>query len=513
MTVGRRSESDVCISGAGVSRAHAEVVNENGVCTLRDHGSRFGTFVNDVRCDTHVLAHGDRIRFGQSSDAEIVFLLDDEATSADRSASSAAAEFRVVASLLHGLRAFGSGRVLDEVLSLVLDSAIEVSDAQRGFIMLANRKGELEFKLARGRGAVTLPGRTFATSHRIPEAVFTTGQTSIVEDLRDGELAGGHEGTIALGIRHVLCVPLRLVRYMDGGERARDDTIIGVLYLDSHERGVLRCESARLALESMSAQAAVAIDSARRYRESLEKARFEEELKVAAGIQRALLPASQRHGPFFSAAAASIACRTIGGDFFDYVDLSGGRFGYILGDVAGKGPPAALLAAAALGMFGVEAAYQPAPASLVARLNRAVFRHRIEGRFLTAFYGILADDGTFTYSNAGHNPAVLLTSQGPRRLDRGGMPIGLFDEAPYEQETLALHHGDVVVTFSDGVTEALNVTGEEFGDPALVECVQAHAGEAPPDMIEAILGEVHRFCGEATQSDDVTLVILRYEGK
>jgi phosphoserine phosphatase RsbU/P len=513
VTLGRRSESDVCISGAGVSRAHAEIVNEGGICTLRDHGSRFGTFVNDVRRETHVLTHGDRLRFGQSNDTEIVFLLDDEATSADRSASSAAAEFRVVASLLQGLRALGSGRVLDEVLALVLDSAIEVSEAERGFIMLANRKGELEFKLARGRGAVTLPGRTFATSHRIPEAVFATGQASIVEDLRDGELAGVHEGTIALGIRHVLCVPLRLVRYVDGADRVRDDTIIGVLYLDSHERGVLRCESARLALETMSAQAAVAIDSARLYREALEKAKFEEELKVAAGIQRALLPASQRQGPFFSAAAASIACRTIGGDFFDYVDLSGGQFGYILGDVAGKGPPAALLAAAALGMFGVEAAYQPAAASVLARLNRGVFRHRIEGRFLTAFYGILADDGTFTYSNAGHNAAVLMTAEGPRRLDKGGMPIGMFDESTYEQETLSLRPGDTVVTFSDGVTEALNAAGEEFGDPTLVDCVQAHVGKAPPDLLETLLGRVHRFCGQATQSDDVTLVILRYEGR
>ena len=490
LTLGRRSESDVCLSGAGVSRAHAEIANENGVCALRDQGSRFGTFVNGVRRDEHLLAHGDRLRFGQSSDTEIVFLLDDDATSADRGAVSAAAEFRVVASLLQGLHALGSGRVLDEVLALVLDSAIDVTGAERGFIMLANR-GELEFKLARGRHlqhhpvAVTLPGRSFATSHKIPDAVFATGQATIVEDLRDGELAGVHEGTVALGIRHVLCVPLRLVRYVDGADRVRDDTIIGVLYLDGHERGALRSESARLALETMSAQAAVAIDSARLYREALEKAKVEEELKVAAGVQRALLPVSQRHGPFFSAAAASIACRSIGGDFFDYVDLSGGQFGYILGDVAGKGPPAA-------DDYGF---------------------HRIEGRFLTAFYGILADDGTFTYSNAGHNAPILITSDGCRRLEKGGTPVGMFDQWVYEEETLSLQPGDVVVTFSDGVTEALNTAGEEFGDPCLVDCVQAHTGKAPQEMLEALLSEVHRFCGAATQSDDVTMVIVRYEGR
>src|SRR6516162_6202711 len=169
-----------------------------------------------------------------------------------------------MAALLEGLRALGSGRVLDEVLALVLDLAIEVTGAERGFIMLANRERALEFRLARGRGRVTLSGRTFETSRKIPEA-------------------------------------------------------------------------------------AIAIENARLYREALDKAKFEQELKVAAAIQQSLLPTPVRQGPFFATAAASIACRAVGGDFFDYVDLPSGGFGFIVGDVAGKGSPAALLAAAVLG--------------------------------------------------------------------------------------------------------------------------------------------------------------------
>src|SRR5262249_43739217 len=293
-----------------------------------------------------------------------------------------------------GLRALGSGRVLDEVLALVLDSAIEVTAAERGFIMLAVR-GQLEFKLARARGKVTLSGRTFETSRKIPENVYATGQQTIVEDLLAGALAQLPAGTVALGIRHVLCTPLRLVRYVERADQKGAEEIIGVLYLDSRERGALRSASSVAALDTLSAEAALAIENARLYREALDKAKFEQELKVAAAIQQALLPVGNREGHFFSTAAASIACRAVGGDFFDYVDLPPSQFGFIVGDVAGKGSPAALLAAAVLGMFSAEATYQASPSPLITRLNLGLFRRAIESRFLTTFYGILGPNGAF----------------------------------------------------------------------------------------------------------------------
>lgn len=131
-------------------------------------------------------------------------------------------------------------------------------------------------------------------------------------------------------------------------------------------------------------------------------------------------------------------CRSVGGDFFDYVDLPSGQFGFIVGDVAGKGAPAALLAAAVIGMFGAEAMYQPSAAPLVARLNQNVFRRGIAGRFLTAFYGALAADGTLTYSNAGHNAPVLVKKDGVRRLETGGTVLGFFTHSTYDEETVRL---------------------------------------------------------------------------
>src|SRR5206468_5712243 len=220
--------------------------------------------------------------------------------------------------------------------ALVLDSAIEVTGAERGFIMLATDAGDLEMKLARARGRVTLPGTRFETSRKIPEEVFATGQEKIVADLLDGDLANVHMGTVALGIRHVLCTPLKLVRYLDRADQQTAEKRIGVLYLDSREKGALLSRAARAALETLATEAAVAIENARLYRETMEKARMEQEMRIAAEIQQALLPKAGRIGAYFRAAAASLPCRSIGGDFYDYVDLPGGSFGFALGDVAGK---------------------------------------------------------------------------------------------------------------------------------------------------------------------------------
>jgi serine phosphatase RsbU (regulator of sigma subunit) len=513
ITIGRRSESDVRVTGAGVSRHHAEITVEDGSYRLRDCDSKFGTFVNGGRTKEHVLTHGDRIRLGDSSETEIVFVVGDEEPSRERSAMLAASELRHMAGLLEGLRALGSGRVLDDVLALVLDSAIEVTGAERGFIMLANIDDKaLEFKLARGQGRVTLSGRSFETSRKIPEDVFSTGTLRIVDDLMHADMAALHMGTVALGIRHVLCAPLRLVRYFERAEERADEKIIGVLYLDSRERGALHSQSARTALETLSTEAAVAIENARLYREALERAKLDQELKVAAAIQQSLLPQSNRSGGFFSTAGSSVPCRAVGGDFFDYVDVAGNQFGFILGDVAGKGAPAALLAAAVLGMFDAEAAYHSRCAPVVTRINQGLFRRRIEGRFLTAFYGIISPEGMLTYSNAGHNPPLLISNSGIRRLETGGLVLGLFEHAVFEEEAVKLAPGDTIVAFSDGVSEALNETGEEYTEDRLVAALSARRGGPPDQLLDALLADVRGFCGHATQNDDVTMVVVQYNG-
>jgi sigma-B regulation protein RsbU (phosphoserine phosphatase) len=515
--IGRRETNDLRLAGSEVSRDHAEIVSGDSGFVVRDRSSRYGTYVNGEAVTERALVHGDRIRLGRSGGAEMVFLVAESEPVPDRSSTTTAiGDLRQIAALLEGLRALGTGRVLDDVLSLVLDAAIDVSSAERAFIMLASPSGELEFKMARGRGRITLPGGTFATSRKIPEEVFRTGEPRLVADLLDGELANVHMGTVALGIRNVLCVPLRLVRYLDKGEAVGEERRIGVLYLDSREKGLLMSSSTRAALETLATEAAVAIENARLYRETMEKARMEQEMRIAAEIQQALLPKMARAGSFFAAAAASLPCRSIGGDFYDYVDLPGGSLGFALGDVAGKGPPAALLSAMMQGIFAAQAASNDSPSQTISRVNLALYRRGIESRFVTLMYGTLAPDGRLTYCNAGHNPPLVLSRTGSklnmRRLEVGGPIVGLFEGATFEEETVALTPADWLIVFSDGVSEAMSASGDEYGENRIIDCVEKSMALEPRQLLEALFADVRQFARGAAQSDDITAMVLRYGG-
>jgi len=512
-TIGRRETNELRLMGSEISRDHAEITLEGDLYTVKDRTSRYGTFVNDTQVTEHALAPGDRIRLGRTGGAEMVFLLGEEAPVTDRTTSTAIGDLRQVAALLEGLRALGSGRVLDDVLALVMDSAIEVGGAERGFIMLASPAGELEFKLARGRGRVTLSSVSVGTSRKIPEEVFRTGESRMVADLLDGDLANMHMGTVQLGIRNVLCVPLRLVRYVDRAAQVGEEKRIGVLYLDSKEKGTLLSGTTRTALETLAMEAAVAIENARLYRETIEKARLEQELRIAAEIQKAILPDADHAGAFYQASAGTLPCRSIGGDFFDYLDLPGNLFGFALGDVAGKGPPAALLSAMMQGIFAAQAASTEGPAATAARVNVALFRRGIEARYVTLLYAILAADGKLTYCNAGHNAPILLGRSGVRRLEAGGPPVGLFELSQYSEETVTLEPGDSLVVFSDGVSEALDASGGEFGDDRIITCAQAHLQAGPKAMLQELYASVKAFTVGAAQNDDVTALVVRYERK
>ncbi|HEV2386051.1 MAG TPA: SpoIIE family protein phosphatase [Candidatus Acidoferrales bacterium] len=244
--------------------------------------------------------------------------------------------------------------------------------------------------------------------------------------------------------------------------------------------------------------------------ERLEKARLDEELRTAAEVQSALLPRTANAGLYWEAAGDSIPCRAIGGDFFQFIELPAGRFGVALGDVAGKGTPAALLAAMLQGMFaaGVQAGH--GPAETLHRTNLELVARNQGSRFATLVYGILSPDGQFAYSNAGHNPPALLTRRGVHRLTSGGPPLGLFAAAAFEEATLRLDAQDTLLMFSDGVTEACDARGEEFGEERLLASAAAHLGSTPVEMIERILADVREFCGPTRQADDITVAVTRF---
>jgi phosphoserine phosphatase RsbU/P len=512
-SIGRRSSNDLVLAGTDISRDHAEIIERGGRYTLRDRGSQGGTVVNGVEITEHPLAHGDRIGIGRSSGVELLFMVDDRSSSSIASGAAVGAGLRQIAALLEALRGLGGARVLDEVLTLVMDTAIDVTGAERGFIMLATPDGQLELKLARMRGQVSMSGSSFDTSRKIPEEVFASGEGRIIADLHDGGLAQMHGGTIALGIRHVLCVPLRIIRYVDAPQHAGEMRAIGVLYLDSREKGTILSDTARTALDTIASEAAAAIENARLYREAAEKMRLDQELRIASQIQQSLLTQARKDVGFCQAVGASVACRAIGGDFFEYLDLPDGGFGFALGDVSGKGPPAALLTAMLQGIFSAHAFVPIEPKELLARVNRVLIDRGVESRFATVFFGVITRDGTLTYCNAGHNPPLLFRRGGMERLETGGMIVGLFPDATYEQGTIQFSPGDLLVLFSDGVSEALDAAGEEFGELRIRDVVGARRGESAESGLQALMNAVKEFARGAVQNDDVTAMLVKYLGQ
>jgi phosphoserine phosphatase RsbU/P len=504
--IGRAADVDLQLGGADVSREHAVITSDAEGYLLRDR-SRAGTFVNGEQIAERRLSHGDEIEFGRAGTV-VLFLT--TRTEPERPAPLQVSDLRPIAALLDSLRAMGGERVLDEVLALVLDAAIEASAAERGFIMLADRSGRLDMQMARAAGHVTLPHETVAISRKIPEQVFASGEPTVVADLLEGDLATVHTGTVALGIRHVLCVPLPVVRYVERTEASDAPRNIGVLYLDSRTRGRLLTDAARDEIAALAGEAALAIDNARLYQEAIEKARIDRELATASRIQQALLPEPRHTGTFFEAVGASIPSRTIGGDFFEYQDLPDGRFAIAIGDVTGKGPPAALLTALVQGLLAAESFSPRNPDEVIASINKVLLARPIESRFLSLFLGKLAPDGTLEYCNAGQNPPLLFSAGAVSRLDIGGTLVGAFPQVVFERGMATMTAGDTLVLYSDGVSEAENASGEEFGDEGIRRAVEAVVSQPPQQVLDALFAALREFTQSAAARDDMTAVVLRY---
>ena len=255
-----------------------------------------------------------------------------------------------------------------------------------------------------------------------------------------------------------------------------------------------------------------AIENARLYRETLETGRIQNELKIAAQIQRALLPEGNHSGRFFQASGTSMQARGFGGDFFDLVDQPDGTFGFLVGDVSGKGPPAALVASKILGIFSAFSQVDNDPAETVDHINRVMMRRAIDARYVTLLYGRLAQTGEFLFCNGGHNPPLIFGKEGLRLIEAAGMPVGLVEAAPYSLDRVHLQPGDTMVIYSDGVTEALNVAGEEFGVARMAEVLKVHSTEPVSVVLEKLIDALKTFTTGAGQTDDITALIVRYSG-
>ena len=312
----------------------------------------------------------------------------------------------------------------------------------------------------------------------------------------------GWEGMAKLGL--VLSLPLR-----QQGETG------GVLCLGPKMTGQPYQPDEVEFLYSLGNLALVSIQNVDFIEERIEKERLEKEMRMAREIQEGLLPREIPTAPGVEVAALALPSREVGGDYFDVIELHDNRLLVIIADVTGKGVPAALL------MSNIQACtHTMLPMDLTleeatGHMNRVICSNTGYDKFITAFSGIYhVETGAFIYVNAGHEPPVLVRKNGDMEfLDKGGLLLGVMKGMPYERGTIQLEPGDVVVMFTDGVTEAMGPDGEEYTDARLQACLAAHHDQSAQALTDLIQADVEAFTGPvAVRSDDRTMIVLKVTG-
>jgi sigma-B regulation protein RsbU (phosphoserine phosphatase) len=318
------------------------------------------------------------------------------------------------------------------------------------------------------------------------------------------------------GMRGVVAVPLQKLPVMESiGDTLHqaEPELLGVLYLENRSRPTALTGLDRQVLQSLALEGATVIENARLLRVAREEERFRHELALARNIQRSLLPRELPQAEHFELRAVSISSQAVGGDYFDAIRLPGGRFGFAVADVSGKGLPAAMTAGSLQGAFGAVAAGDPELGELVRRVNEFLCERTPPEMFATLFYGVLDPAGVFDSVNAGHTrPFVVRAGGGVEGLSAMNFPMGFFPGITFQTDRVALRPGDCLVMFSDGVTEAQNAEDDLFGEQQLKAVLESAPGDSAQAVCERVLNAVEEFVGSAPQADDITLMVLRFVG-
>ncbi|MCP4631592.1 MAG: SpoIIE family protein phosphatase [candidate division Zixibacteria bacterium] len=289
-----------------------------------------------------------------------------------------------------------------------------------------------------------------------------------------------------------------------------DNVVSGVINVESDGINKYDDEDLRL-LEAFSSQAAVAIERAHNHNEILKNRKLEDELKIAKRIQLTFLPAEQPDIPGYSIHGINHSYTEVGGDYYDFIPIVKGQTGIAIGDVAGHGIPAALIMAAFRASLKAEIRNNFAIRHILFKVNNLLCESVERGNYVTALYGVLdADNSIFTFSNAGHNPPLLLRVSGEvEELSEGGIALGVIPDAKYVEKPVILNAGDIIVFYTDGITETFNSGGEEFGTKKLVDCIKSFSGSRSEDISKSLIERLKVFRKGGTQTDDYTSVILK----
>lgn len=503
IAVGALADNDLVVDDPEVSKRHLKIEPRgDGRYFAVDTGSRNGTFLNETRIEEAELHSGDRLRIGQTA---LFFLegerldLSNDGTTPQRKGGDKLGNLLILQEIN---KALNSETDLARLLELIMDTAIHLCSAGRGFLVLVTDE-KLEFVVARNIDYEVVKSPEFKISNSVIRKVAKSGQplltTNAKVDLKS------IQSVVSLDVRSILCVPLRV-----------KSRTLGTLYLDSHAVTDSFTEDHKDLLQAFSDQAAIALENARLLKEAKDKESILSELRVASRIQLALLPKRDPVIPGMEVSGRMKTAKEVGGDYFDYIpSRQQGDFFVAIGDVSGKGVPAGLIMVMARSIIRSLSSGRDVDPRLVAiEANRLLKQDLKPGLFMSLLLARCdSRRGVVRLAGCGHErPLVWRAQTGDvEKIELGGLVLGVVADNSKQVADKEVHldPGDHVLLYTDGVTEAMDPDNRPYGIDRLTGILAAHGHRTPVELLDAIEQDLSRHARGAEQHDDVTLIALR----
>jgi len=513
--VGRRSDCDVNINNQHISRRHLRIVHSGDKYTLFDLDSRFGTFLRGERITEHVLEAGDSIELGRDR-IPILFTKDVAAFPGDNTSSlefsifklklqdnEEASELEKVSWILDFQQHWESSFTPETAFDQILRSALKLSGAERAYILVRSESG---FGYATGMNSAfrKLQEGEFPTSSSAVQRVVQAGSpVFMVEGLEKSFAA--QDSVIATGAKALACLPLRGIPEDSGAA-----TMLGILYLDStHPMHALSGLNEKI-LRKLAGDAGNVLERIEFVKGAQQRKTLERELALAEEMQKALLPGVIPELAGWQLAAYSKPTRYVGGDFYDFIRSPGGSLVGVLGDVAGKGVSAALLSSMILGSLNSLIHTNHPVDSAVTSINRLMCEKSLSNRFATLFAAEFNNEGGGRYISAGHTTGYLFRGETGtiEELPSNCIIVGAFNSAVFECSPVCVGRGDLIISYSDGLTDAEDPSGEMFGENRVLAMIRASGASGANAVIDKLTAELEHFTKGQPQTDDITILVM-----
>lgn len=539
LVAGRTADNGLVIRDRGASRRHLEIVAKEGRYFWEDLNTTNGTIVNDEPMLQGELKNGDRIRVGQT--VYLFKIVDEDETREEPDLSNSTWFNRTVLSadgavepvedeespadrLLEALHTVMNDIATDYdpcgLVDRVLETTMKAIDAQRGAMLFTGPDTSelLPCPVCRNVHVIEdgklrhASAREFQISSTVANRVLQGGESVLYTSSgSDAEVASA-KSIVAMDVRSVICVPVR-GKY----------SILGILYIDSNRPRQQYKRDHMLLSTAVGNSAGLALENARMHQDILEQTRFQQELEYAGKIQESfLIKAWPRAEQRFEVYGETRPAKTVGGDLYDFIQPDRDHVGILIGDVSGKGIPAALTMAQLLAQFRGVAMREKSPAKVLAYLNRDLVYRSQRGMFCTMCYYLLdLNSGELKLANAGHHAALKLNRLTIEEIGAGqGIPIGILADATWEDMDYVIEPGDTLLMYTDGIVEARRPnTGEGFEEATVDYGLSALRGLAkglvdqPVEVLaQEVLRDVQHFCAPEAPHDDCTLMALRLHG-